>query len=95
MFVSIIQVFPLQSRDYTDRMGAAQKFYSKGLLVNCSDGTIYLEAVQEVAQEIEKMELKPKDCALVQIGCVARMYKDSKGQDRLSNELTIKRLVIV
>lgn len=95
MFVQIIQVFPKVSRSYTDRMGASQVFNSIGMIIDCGHGTIYVEAVQEVAAEIEKLQLKPKDCGMVQLGVVARSYKTSQGEVRYSNEFTIKRFVMV
>lgn len=95
MFVQIIQVFPLISRDYTDRQGNRQQFLSKGLLVETGHGTLFVEGVQEIATQIEKLQLKEKDCCLLQIGSVARSYKTSSGEERYSNEVTIKRITIV
>lgn len=95
MFVQIVSVFPKVSRNYTDRMGASQVFNSIGMIIDCGHGTIYVEAVQEVAAEVENLQLKPKDCAMVQLGMIARSYKTSQGEVRYSNEFTIKRIVIV
>ena len=95
MFVQIVSIFPKVSRDYTDRMGQRQVFTSIGMIIDCGHGTIYVEAVQEVAAEIEKLELHPKDCAMVQLAMVARSYKTSQGEERYSNEFTIKRFVQV
>lgn len=95
MFVQIAKVLPLVSRDYTDRQGNNQKFYSKGFIFSTSEGSLYVEAVQEQAQELEKLGIKEKDCAMVQVGSVARSYKDSSNNERFSNEVTIKRFVLV
>lgn len=95
MFVKIVQVMPVVSRNYTDRMGANQEFRSMGLIVDSGNGTMYVEAVQELCAELEKLQLKSGDCSLIQVASVAREYKTSSGDTRYSNEFTIKRFVLV
>lgn len=95
MFVKIVQVLPVISRNYTDRMGANQEFRSMGLIVDSGNGTMFVEAVQELCAELEKLQLKSGDCALIQVASVARDYKASSGDTRYSNEFTIKRFVLV
>lgn len=86
---------PVISRNYTDRMGANQEFRSMGLIVDTGNGTMFVEAVQELCAELEKLQLKSGDCALIQVASVARDYKTSSGETRYSNEFTIKRFVLV
>lgn len=93
MFVKIVQVFPITSRAYTDRLGNNQVFYSKGMIIDGGEGTMYVEAVQEQAQELEKAGIKQGECAFVQLGYVARPYKAQNGDERYSNEITIKRFI--
>ncbi len=93
MFVKIVQVFPINSRTYTDRLGNNQVFYSKGMIIDGGEGTMYVEAVQEQAQELEKAGIKQGECAFVQLGYVARPYKAQNGDERYSNEITIKRFI--
>lgn len=95
MVTKIINVFPLASRQYTDRQGVTQVFKSKGFVLHNGDGTIYAEAVQEVADQLEQLDIKAGDCAFVQLASVARTYKTQKGEERYSTEFTIRQMVMI
>lgn len=95
MFITIVKVFPLSVHEYTDRMGKPQKFAAKGLIVDNGNGTLYVEAIQETAQDIEKLQLKEKDCAVISLRSIAREYETKNGEKRYSNELTIQHFVQV
>lgn len=91
MVTKIIKVFPLIEREWTDRNGQTQKFKSKGILF--FDGQSYYgEALQEKATEIEGMQLQNGEVALIDWENKARSYKDSKGVERITNEITIKNV---
>lgn len=92
MVVQFIQVFPIEKRDYTDRSGTASVFRSKGFIVHNGEGTLYVEATQELADKLESLGIKQGDCALVQLGYVARDYKTSAGAIRYSNEITLRQV---
>lgn len=92
MVVQFIQVFPLAMREYTDRNGQAATFKSKGFIIHNGDGTLYVEATQELAEKLESLNIEAGACALVQIGSVAREYKTKSDETRYSNELTFRNV---
>ena len=92
MVVQFIQVLPLAKREYTDRNGQAATFKSKGFVIHNGDGTLYVEATQELAEKLESLNIEAGACALVQIGSVAREYKTNAGETRYSNELTFRNV---
>lgn len=95
MVAKIIKVFPMTSRQYTDRQGQSQVFKSKGFVLNAGDGNIYAEAIQETADQLNSLDIKEGDCGFVQLTFVARSYKDSKGEERMSNEVTIRQMLMI
>lgn len=94
MLVKLVKVFPLVSRQYTDRQGQTQVFKSKGFIINAGDGNIYAEAIQETATAIEEILPKDGECAFVQLAYAARTYKTAQGEERISNEVTIRQLIM-
>ena len=92
MVVQFIQVLPLAKREYTDRSGQAATFKSKGFIIHNGDGTLYVEAIQELAEKLESLNIEAGACALVQIGSVAREYETNSGEKRYSNELTFRNV---
>lgn len=95
MVAKIIKVFPLNSREYTDRMGQKAVFKSKGFIINAGEGNIYAEAVQETATAIEELKVQEGEAVFIQLQHVAREYKDGNGLTRYSNEVTIRQLLVV
>ena len=95
MVAKVIKVFPLASRKYTDRMGQEQTFKSKGFIINAGDGAIFAEAVQETATALEELNIQEGEAVFVQLSFVAREYKDSQGNSRYSNEVTIRQMLVV
>lgn len=95
MLVKFIAVQPISEREYTDRLGNKQVFKSKGFTMQTSDGTLYAEAVQELAESLNKMEIKSGDCALVQLSSVAREYTTQSGEKRVSNEFTLRQVAML
>ena len=95
MVTKIIKVFPMTSRQYTDRQGNSATFKTKGFILHNGSGTIYAEAVQENAENLDTLDIHENDCAFVQLASVARTYKDSKGNERYSNEFTITQMVMI
>lgn len=95
MVARIIKVFPLNSREYTDRQGQKQVFKSKGFIINAGEGTIYAEAVQETATSIEELNVQEGDIAFIQLQHVAREYKDGNGVTRYSNEATLRQMLLI
>lgn len=95
MVAKVIKVFPMTSREYTDRMGQKQTFKSKGFIINAGDGTIFAEAIQETATALEELNIQEGEAVFVQLSYVAREYKDSQGNQRYSNEVTIRQMLVV
>lgn len=95
MVTKIIKVFQMSTRQYTDRQGVAQVFKSKGFILHNGDGTIYAEAVQEQADQLQQLDIHEGDCAFVQLASVAREYKTQQGETRYSNEFTIRQMVMI
>lgn len=95
MLVKILEVFPLQERQYTDRDGRSQSFKSKGFILMTTHGSLYAEAVQEWASHWEAQNLKKNHVADVALSFRCREYKDANGVVRYSNELTITNMILI
>lgn len=95
MLVKILEVFPMQERQYTDRDGRQQTFLSKGFYLMTTHGSIYAEAVQEWASHWEKQNLKKNHVADVALSFRSRDYKDANGVVRYSNEVTITNMILI
>lgn len=95
MLVKFISIQPMSEREYTDRLGNKQVFKSKGFTMQTSDGTIYAEAVQELAESLNKLDIKSGDCAMIQLSSVAREYTTQSGEKRVSNEFTLRQLFMI
>lgn len=95
MVAKVIKVFPLNSKEYTDRQGQKAVFKSKGFIINAGEGNIYAEAIQETATAIEELNVQEREAVFLQLQHVAREYKDGNGLTRYSNEVTIRQLLVV
>ena len=95
MLVKFTSIYPLTEREYTDRMGNKQVFKSKGFMMQTSDGTLYAEAVQELAESLNKLDIKVGDCAMIQLSSVAREYTTQSGEKRVSNEFTLRQVFMI
>lgn len=95
MLVKFTSIYPLSEREYTDRLGNKQVFKSKGFMMQTSDGTLYAEAVQELAESLNKLDIKNGDCAMIQLSSVAREYTTQAGEKRVSNEFTLRQVFMI
>lgn len=95
MVVRINEVRPIEAHEYTDRQGQQQVFKSKGFILGMSEGTIYAEAFGDLAEGLDKLEIKSSDCALVQLSCNARTYTTRDNVQRVTNELTITKMIML
>lgn len=95
MLVKFTSIYPISEREYTDRMGNKQVFKSKGFMMQTSDGTLYAEAVQELAESLNKLDIKVGDCAMIQLSSVAREYTTQSGEKRVSNEFTLRQVFMI
>lgn len=95
MLVKFTSIYPLSEREYTDRLGNKQVFKSKGFMMQTSDGTLYAEAVQELAESLNKLDIKVGDCAMIQLSSVAREYTTQSGEKRVSNEFTLRQVFMI
>lgn len=95
MLVKFTSIYPLSEREYTDRLGNKQVFKSKGFMMQTSDGTLYAEAVQELAESLNKLDIKNGDCAMIQLSSVAREYTTQSGEKRVSNEFTLRQVFMI
>ena len=91
MVAKIVKVFPIVEREWTDRNRQSQIFKSKGIVF--FDGqSFYGEAIQEKATEIEGMKIQAGEVVLIDFENRTRSYKDTKGIERITNEITIKNV---
>lgn len=95
MVVRINEVRPIEAHEYTDRQGQQQVFKSKGFILQVSEGSLYAEAFGDLAEGLDKLEIKSADCALVQLSCNARTYTTKEGVSRVTNEFTITKMVLL
>lgn len=95
MVIKFVKVLPLVKRDYTDRSGQASVFRTKPLIVANENGQIYVEAIQELADSLEALDIHEGDCAFAQISTTAREYKTQNGDVRYANEVTLTKCVML
>lgn len=95
MVVRINEVRPVEAHEYTDRQGQQQVFKSKGFILQVSEGSIYAEAFGDLAEGLDRLEVKNGDCALVQLSCNARTYTTKEGVSRVTNEFTITKMIML
>lgn len=95
MLVQILKVWALEAREYTDRLGQKQIFYSKGFTMRMGEGTFYAEAIGDNAKELDKLDIHPQDTAFIQVSLRAREYKAQSGVERVANEVTIQQMYMV
>lgn len=93
MVAKVIVVYPLVEREYTNREGKKAIFKSKGLGIHNGRSSIYAEALQEEADEVERMNLQVGEMVSVHLRCNVRSYTDSKGDNRVTNDITITNLM--
>lgn len=95
MVVRINEVRPIEAHEYTDRQGQQQVFKSKGFILQASEGSIYAEAFGDLAEGLDKLEIKNGDCVLVQLSCNARAYTTKDGVSRVTNEFAITKMILL
>lgn len=95
MVVRINEVRPIEAHEYTDRQGQQQVFKSKGFILQASDGSIYAEAFGDLAEGLDKLDIKSGDCALVQLSCNARAYTTKDNVSRVTNDVTITKMALL
>lgn len=95
MVVRINEVQQIEAHEYTDRQGQQQVFKSKGFILQASEGSIYAEAFGDLAENLDKLDIKSGDCALVQLSCNARTYTTKDGVSRVTNEFTITKMTLL
>lgn len=95
MVVRINEVRQIEAHEYTDRQGQQQVFKSKGFIMQTSEGSIYAEAFGDLAEGLDRLEIKSGDCALVQLSCNARTYTTKDGVSRVTNEFTITKMTLL
>lgn len=95
MVVRINEVRPIEAHEYTDRQGLQQVFKSKGFILQVSEGSLYAEAFGDLAEGLDKLEIKSGDCALVQLSCNARTYTTRDNVQRVTNEFTITKMTML
>lgn len=95
MVVRINEVRQIEAHEYTDRQGQKQVFKSKPFILQSSEGSIYAEAFGDLAEGLDKLDIKNGDCALVQVSCNARSYTTKDNVQRFTNEFTITKMVML
>lgn len=95
MFVQVLRVLDLATREYTDNQGVKQQFYSKGFLLHADFGQFYAEAVQETALSLDKAKIEAGMCGFARVYFSAREYNTQNGTARYSNDVTLSQLSIV
>lgn len=95
MVVRINEVRPIETHEYTDRLGQKQFFKSKGFVMQASNGSIYAEVFGDLAEALNKLEINCGDCALVQLSCNARTYTTKDNVSRVTNDITITKMTML
>lgn len=89
----VLIVYPLVSREYTDRENNQRIFKSKGIILHDGQSSIYGEAIQDMAEQIDQMNLQVGEMVSVHLLCKAREYTDNNGTRRVTNEITLTHLM--
>lgn len=95
MVAKVIKVFPLDSREYTDRQGQSQVFKSKGFILHDGFSSFYAEAIQGDAESIEALNVPDSAIVSVHMICQAREYKTKNDAVKYANEFTIQRMMLL
>lgn len=95
MVIKFVKVLPLNRREYTDRNGQSAVFRTKPFIVANVDGQLYVEAIQELADALEALDIQEGDCAFVNLSTTAREYKTQSGDVRYANELTLTKCMMI
>lgn len=91
--VSIQQQLPLQERNYTDRNGQQQVFFSRGFILSDGIDTFYGEMIGDYARSQANVEFDTKTVHTVQAQISTREYKDKDNNTRYQSEIRITKLV--
>jgi len=92
-FVQIIQSFPFQEREYTDRNGQKQVFASRGFILTDGIDHFYAEMTGDYARSMKDVYPDTTILHRVQMVMSTREYKDKEGDSRFSNDIRIVKLV--
>lgn len=95
MITKLVKVFPLESREYTDRNGKAQQFKTKAFILHDGQSSFYAEAIQQDAESLEALNPQPEQIVSVHMVCQAREYKTKDGALKYANEFTISRMMVL
>lgn len=95
MFAQILEAQELKQRPYTDNAGGQRIFKSKGFVLRTDIGTLYVEAIQEVAESLEAMNLKQGDCGFATLNATARQYQTATKEQRYTTEFLLKAFVTI
>lgn len=93
MLVTIMNVLPIQARDYDNKTtGKKDTFYSKGYVLSDGLNTFYAEAVGNLAQRLEREPLNASGFVNVEISMNAREFQDKNNVTRYSTDIIIQRI---
>lgn len=95
MFAQILATQDMKQRPYTDNAGAQRIFKSKGFVLKTDIGTLYVEAIQEIAESLEAMNLQKGDCGFVTLTANARQYQTANKEERYTTEFLLKGFVTI
>ena len=91
--INIQKQLPLQERNYTDRNGQQQVFYSRGFIMSDGIDTFYAEMIGDYARSQANVEFDTKTVHTVQAQISTREYKDKDNNIRYQSEIRITKLV--
>lgn len=93
MVTRIVKVYPLNSREYTDKSGQKKIFKSKAFIIHDGKSSYYVEAIQENAESIESLNAKEGDVVNVHVSCRAREFSTKDGEIKYANEITLTHMM--
>lgn len=96
LICTISQQQPLATREYQDRnTGAQATFRTVGLILRSGFDSYYVEAIQELADNLQQYPLDPKSYYKAELQAVARSFTDAKGLTRWTSEFRLMRIVLL
>lgn len=93
--MKIINAFPIQARNYTDRSGQQKVFKFRPLILSDGIDFIYAEAQGDYAESIAEVNFSPSATYNIQMTIIMREWQAQDGTKRYNNEVVVRRIGMV
>lgn len=92
----VLQQGQIKSREYTDKLtNQPAQFKTLPVLLQCGNGTMWAELVQEQATYYEQYPIDKARLYQADVTMTGRVYVDANGQERQQTDIRLNRLVAI